>query len=428
MKKIKEYLDENPQMKKLFQIGGMILQWYLVAMYAFFAIGFLITGSSVSAVLLVLAILLVIPIKKWKQILKKIKINNVVAIILSLFLAFCSIVAISSDDTTKENENNVVIEEISTSQEETTIEETTVLETTTKETTTKTTTTKPKKSNQNKNVKLSNIPKFSGEPFVVINNNVPSFTSAEKTTKGYESYSKLDNLGRCGVAIASLGKETMPKKDEDRGSIGEVTPSGWVQKKYDFVDGKYLYNRCHLIGWQLSAENANERNLITGTKYLNIDGMLEFENMVADYIKETNNHVAYRITPVYEGNNLVASGVQMEAYSVEDKGEGISFNVYCYNVQPGVKIDYSTGNSAKSGEKIVNNNNKQSNKNSSKNNNKSSNSSSKCKYVLNTNSKKFHKPNCKSVAKISKANKKETNKSREELIKEHYEPCGNCKP
>lgn len=187
------------------------------------------------------------------------------------------------------------------------------------------------------------IPTYSGEPYAVINNNTPSFSKSELTTKGYEKYSDLDSLGRCGVAIASCGEEIMPRDNEKRGSISNVTPTGWVQAKYDMVSGKYLYNRSHLIGWQLSAENANAKNLITGTRYMNVEGMLPFENMVADYIEETGNHVAYRITPIFEGNNLLASGVQMEAYSVEDNGDGICFNVYCFNVQPDVEIDYSTG-------------------------------------------------------------------------------------
>lgn len=195
-------------------------------------------------------------------------------------------------------------------------------------------------------VNPAKIPAYSGEPFVVINDNIPSFSSAELKTVGYEKYLGLDKLGRTQMAIASVGRDTMPKPGEERGSISSIKPSGWIQAQYDCISGKYLYNRCHLIGWQLSAENANKGNLLTGTKYLNIEGMLPFENMVADYIKETNNHVAYRITPIYIGNNLLASGVQMEAYSVEDNGDGICFNVYCYNVQPDVKINYATGSSS----------------------------------------------------------------------------------
>ena len=190
------------------------------------------------------------------------------------------------------------------------------------------------------------LPAYSGTAYTVVNNNLPNFTSSELTTIGYEKYSTRDSLGRCGVAIASCGKEIMPRPEEKRGSISSITPSGWIQKSYSGISGGYLWNRCHLIGWQLSAENANRENLITGTRYMNINGMLPFENMVADYIKETGNHVAYRITPIFEGKNLVCSGVQMEAYSVEDNGDGICFNVYCYNVQPGININYVNGDSS----------------------------------------------------------------------------------
>lgn len=187
------------------------------------------------------------------------------------------------------------------------------------------------------------IPTYSGEPYVVLNNNEPNFTEEDLTTESYEYYSDLDVDGKCGVVVASIGEDLMPS--EERGSIGRVKPSGWQTVKYDNVDGKYLYNRCHLIGFQLTGENANEKNLITGTRYMNVEGMLPFENIVADYVKETGNHVVYRVTPIFEGDNLVASGVQMEAKSVEDDGEGICFHVYVYNVQPGIEIDYATGNS-----------------------------------------------------------------------------------
>lgn len=191
---------------------------------------------------------------------------------------------------------------------------------------------------------FSKIPAYSGRPYTVINENIPNFSSAELTVTAYETYGELDKKGRCTVAIASCGKELMPTGE--RGSISSIYPTGWEQARYDNVSGKYLYNRCHLIGWQLSGENANRRNLITGTRYMNTEGMLPFENMVADYIKETGNHVAYRITPIFLGDNLLCSGVQMEAYSIEDKGYGICFNVYCYNVQPNIEIDYSTGYSS----------------------------------------------------------------------------------
>ena len=189
---------------------------------------------------------------------------------------------------------------------------------------------------------LEDIPEFDGSsPYVVINNNIPEFDDEDFTTECFENYSELDSLGRCGVAYANVGIETMPT--EERGSISNVKPTGWQNVKYDNVDGKYLYNRCHLIGFQLTAENANEKNLITGTRYLNVQGMLPFENEVAEYVKENNNHVLYRVTPVFKENNLVASGVQMEAESVEDKGDGVLFNVYVYNNQPAIEIDYATG-------------------------------------------------------------------------------------
>ena len=195
---------------------------------------------------------------------------------------------------------------------------------------------------------LDELPAYSGEPYVAVNGNQPFFTDEDQTTASYETYSPLDALGRCGAAWANVGVDLMPT--EDRGSIGQVKPSGWQTVKYDIVDGKYLYNRCHLIGFQLTGENANEENLITGTRYLNVEGMLPFENLVADYVKETENHVLYRVTPIFEGEELVARGVLMEGLSVEDGGEGITFCVYAYNVQPGVIIDYATGESRLEGE------------------------------------------------------------------------------
>ncbi len=197
-------------------------------------------------------------------------------------------------------------------------------------------------------VSMEEIPDYSGKPYCEVNGNVPEFAEEDMTGEAFETYSSLDNLQRCGEAYAEIGTELMPL--EERGSIGQVKPTGWHTVKYDFVDGKYLYNRCHLIGYQLSGENANEENLITGTRYMNVEGMLPFENMVADYVKETGNHVMYRVVPVFEGNDLVARGVQMEALSVEDEGEGICFNVFVYNVQPGVEIDYSDGSSRASSE------------------------------------------------------------------------------
>lgn len=190
---------------------------------------------------------------------------------------------------------------------------------------------------------IENLPEYDGNSYVIVNDNIPYFKEEEYTTNSFEKYSELDSLGRCGVASANISKDLMPT--EKRGSIGMIKPSGWHTIKYDHIDGKYLYNRCHLIGYQLTGENANEKNLITCTRSMNTKGMLQFENMVTKYIKDTGNHVLYRVTPVFEGNNLVATGVEMEAYSVEDNGKGIKFNVFVYNIEDGIIIDYKTGDS-----------------------------------------------------------------------------------
>lgn len=265
------------------------------------------------------------------------------------------------------------------------------------------------------NYDLSNIPDYDGKAYVELNGNVPEFSESEKTySESFEEYGKLDSLGRCTYAVSCIGKDLMPT--EKRGSIGSVKPSGWHISKYDFVDGKYLYNRCHLIGYQLTAENANERNLITGTRYLNVEGMLPFENDVADYIEITNNHVYYKVTPIFEGNNLVANGVQMQAYSVEDNGQGISFNVYCYNVQPGVAIDYATGD------------NQAVTSSSASVTSTSSDEADKKTYIVNAKTKKFHNPDCDGVKKMSSSNKKKYKGTRDSLISNGYSPCQKCNP
>ena len=260
---------------------------------------------------------------------------------------------------------------------------------------------------------LEEVPAYSGSPYVEINGNQPDFSQDQETTESFESYSELDSLGRCGTAFACIGEDLMPT--EERGSISEVHPTGWVQAEYDCVDGGSLYNRCHLIGFQLTGENANEKNLITGTRYLNVEGMLPFENLVADYIKETGNHVLYRVTPVFQGDNLVASGVTMEALSVEDAGEGVCFSVYVYNVQPGVEIDYATGESWESGD-------------SPESSQESAVESGEEHYILNTNSHKFHLPSCSSVDDMSEKNREDYYGSREDLIAQGYDPCGSCHP
>ena len=292
---------------------------------------------------------------------------------------------------------------------------------------------------------LSDVPDYTGSPYVAVNGNVPYFTEDDLTDVSFESYSDLDSLGRCGVAYASVCTDTMPT--EKRGSIGEVKPTGWINVKYDFVDGKYLYNRCHLIGYQLTAENANEKNLITGTRYFNVQGMLPFENLTADYVKETGNHVLYRVTPIFEGDNLVASGVLMEAESVEDEGDGVLFCVYVYNVQPGVTIDYATGKSElaedgntgssssgstagsgkTTGSSNVGNNSLGASGSSGKSNTSASGTESGT-YILNTKTMKFHRPDCDSVKSIKAENREEYTGEREKLINEGYEACKSCKP
>lgn len=262
---------------------------------------------------------------------------------------------------------------------------------------------------------------YTGSPYVVVNDNVPEFSESDYTTTSFETYGALDSLGRCTTAYANIGQDLMPT--EKRGDISKVKPTGWHSVRYDCVEGKSLYNRCHLIGYQLTAENANERNLITGTRYLNTEGMLPFENMVADYIKETDNHVLYRVTPVYDGDHLVADGVQMEALSVEDEGEGIMYNVYCYNVQPDVGIDYATGESWLESTQSQSGETEQKDTKPVK-----QDTTNLTKYVLNTSTMKFHKPDCSGVERMSKENRRSVKAERQSLIDQGYTPCGQCEP
>ena len=248
---------------------------------------------------------------------------------------------------------------------------------------------------------------WNGQPYTAVNGNVPGFSEKDLTAASFESYSELDSLGRCGTAFACLGQDLMPRGE--RGYISGIHPTGWHSVQYDFIDGKNLYNRCHLIGWQLSGEDANRKNLITGTRYMNVEGMLPFENMVADYIKETGCHVLYRVTPVFQGSNLVADGVLMEAMSVEDQGESISFCVFVPNVQPGVAIDYSDGSSRPA-------------------DSQSSPENEEAVYIVNTNTRRFHLPSCSSVREMKESNRENFTGSREELIEEGYIPCGKCRP
>ncbi len=274
---------------------------------------------------------------------------------------------------------------------------------------------------------FSDIPEYSGKPYIAVNDNIPFFDFSNLTAVSFAEYSVFDNLGRCGVAYACVGKDIMPA--QKRGSIGNIKPSGWHTVKYDNIDGKYLYNRCHLIGYQLTGENDNAYNLITGTKALNIDGMLPFENITADYVKETNNHVLYRVTPIFESDNLLASGVLMEGYSVEDKGAGICFCVYAYNAQPNIDINYSNGNS-KISDTIKNPTNEETQTltqvfpsvSSSAENEQNST------YILNTNTDKFHYPSCPSVKQMAEENKHAYTGTREEVIEQGFSPCKRCNP
>lgn len=281
------------------------------------------------------------------------------------------------------------------------------------------------------------IPKYSDKASVVLNGNSPAFDADEITTVSYESYGKLDRLGRCTTAEACIGKDLMPA--EARGSIGSVKPSGWKQNKYPgLVDSEppYLYNRCHMIGYQLTGENANEKNLITGTRYMNVEGMLPYENMVASYIQRTGNHVMYRVTPIFSGNNLLCDGVQMEALSVEDNGKGIRFNVFCYNVQPGVIINYADGSnyadenyvfSPKTQDfKITSDSADQNIERSASSSN--SDAGQTVTYIANKNTKKFHYPSCTSVGDMKEKNKLYHYGTRDELIDKGYVPCKRCNP
>lgn len=266
--------------------------------------------------------------------------------------------------------------------------------------------------------------KYSGKLYAVVNGGIPSFS--QTGTASWERYGELDRLGRCTAAEACIGRDIMPTLT--RGPIGQIKPTGWHTAKYDFVDGKYLYNRCHLIGFQLTGENANERNLITGTRYLNTKGMLPFENMVADYIKDTGNHVMYRCTPVFAGNELVARGVHLEAYSVEDKGDGICFNVFIFNVQPGVKIDYLTGESSLEDESTTTPTPKPSVTPKPTPKPSPSSTAQAQSYVLNTKTHVFHYASCRHVSSIKDANRKNFTGSRDALISDGFKPCGSCHP
>lgn len=258
----------------------------------------------------------------------------------------------------------------------------------------------------------SSIPAYDGAAYVEVDGGVPSFSEADFSAPA-EAYAPLDSLGRCGAAMAVVSRDTMPTGE--RGSIGMVKPSGWHTVRYDdLISDRYLYNRCHLIGYQLTGENANERNLITGTRHMNVEGMLPFENEVADYVEATGNRVLYRVTPVFVGEELVARGVQIEALSVEDGGEGVSFNVFCHNVQPGIEIDYETGESRRSQTAV------------DAGGSDSDVHSEGTAYILNIDSGKFHLPGCPSVARLAERNGLDTVSTFEEMVCAGHSPCAIC--
>lgn len=271
--------------------------------------------------------------------------------------------------------------------------------------------------NNNSYVSLDAIPAYDGKAYVAVNNNEPFFTDSDMTTTAFENYSDLDSLGRCGVAYANICKDIMPT--EERGKIGMIKPSGWHTVKYDVIKDRYLYNRCHLIGYQLAGENANPKNLITGTRYLNVEGMLPFENLVADYVNNTGNHVLYRATPMFSGSNLVANGVLIEAKSVEDNGGGILFNVYCYNVQPGVGINYENGDSWLDGTTGSASSGSDS---SAAENSAADSSNSETMVHITATGKKYHRAGCRTLKKS------DTEVTLDEAKSMGLSPCGICNP
>lgn len=271
--------------------------------------------------------------------------------------------------------------------------------------------------NNNSYVSLDAIPAYDGKAYVAVNNNEPFFTDSDMTTTAFENYSDLDSLGRCGVAYANICKDIMPT--EERGKIGMIKPSGWHTVKYDVIKDRYLYNRCHLIGYQLAGENANPKNLITGTRYLNVEGMLPFENLVADYVNNTGNHVLYRVTPMFSGSNLVANGVLIEAKSVEDNGGGILFNVYCYNVQPGVGINYENGDSWLDGTTGSTSSGSDS---SAAENSAADSSNSETMVHITATGKKYHRADCRTLKKS------DTEVTLDEAKSMGLSPCGICNP
>ena len=396
-----------------------------------FALFGMVEFPSLGAVIFLLAAAAVLPLAPIRRLWEKIPIKGSwfkpVALIIVFIVACCFSPTSGTEDSASQTVSAEIVEDISPDEEteevaaavavSDTAEDDAILEV--------------------EQFDISTVPAYSGKAYATINNNVPFFTEADiqKAANSYESYSSLDSLGRCGVCAASVGTDIMPT--EERGNIGQVKPTGWQTVKYNgIVDGNYLYNRCHLIGYQLTGENADEKNLITGTRYMNVDGMLPFENMVADYVKSTGDHVLYRVTPIFEGNNLVASGVTMEAESVEDNGAGLLFNVYVYNVQPGVSIDYASGKSELDGTVSAT-----AEEPSTKVENTEQVQQTEqivvetpqpvaegTSYVLNTNTKKFHYTWCSSVNEMKAKNREDFTGSRDDVIARGFVPCKRCNP
>lgn len=413
---------------------SIILYWIFTVIFLLMSVFALSENSILAALLFLLGGVMIIPLNAIKDIRNKFKVNKVISTFLAVVFLFAGALAVSENKIINNSDNGSSVSEIISDNSSTETESIVVNSHGDKSSYNDSETTASKESidssqvsvasESTSQISLSSIPNYSGSPYIVINNNVPKFSPEELKTIGYENYSNLDSLGRVGIAIASLGKDTMPKNEEERGDISGIKPTGWVQAKYSCISGGWLYNRSHLIGWQLSAENANNKNLITGTKYMNVEGMLPFENMVADYINETSNHVAYRATPIFKDNNLLANGVQLEAYSVEDNGEGVQFNVFCYNVQPGVNLEYSTG---KSSLNSSNNSESSSNINIISNNvvqsevsNNENNSQTVC---VTKTGKKYH--SSKSCQGLSNA-REIYNSTLSEALNKGLEPCSKC--
>lgn len=423
-----------------------IIHWLLSILFLLLGLGSFGSGSTASGVIFLILALFFLPFppfsKIWTAGKKRVKVFSILATVLLLFIGCgvmspsktansgsdtaTAVTAVTPSPTSDITETPVPTETATPTPTETETPTPTPTET---ETPTPTPTEVPAAFD------VSAIPAYTSDPYVAVNNNTPFFADSDLTATSYETYGDLDSLGRCTTAMASIGQDLMPT--EERGNIGTIKPTGWHTVKYAGIDGNYLYNRCHLIGYQLTGENANEKNLITGTRYMNVEGMEPFENMTADYIKETGNHVLYRVTPIFEGNNLLASGVLMEAKSVEDQGAGLQFCAYCYNIQPGITIDYSTGNS--SGPEFTGSetgSGKQGNQGNQETVQPTptaaaqpvqSPASTTAAYIGNSNTMKFHRADCSSVGQMNDSNKVPFS-SREEAINAGYEPCKRCNP